>query len=213
MSEDNNRVIVSGKVVNLPILDHTLYGEEFYTFDISIPRLSGAVDILPLTVSNRLMGNRMPQVGDHVTVRGQLRSYNKQIDGINRLIITIFGKQFRYEAADYDYINDIELVGYICKPVIYRTTPFMREIADILVAVNRSYGKSDYLPCIAWGRNAHFAGTMDVGTVIKIEGRVQSRVYQKQITEDEVVERTAFEVSCSVIELVSDNPAGNAEKE
>ncbi|HHT86172.1 MAG TPA: single-stranded DNA-binding protein [Clostridiales bacterium] len=202
MSEDNNRVIVSGKVVNTPILDHTLYGEEFYTFDISIPRLSGTVDVLPLTVSNRLMGNRLPEVGNHITVKGQLRSYNKQIDGVNRLIITIFAKQFRYEPTDYDYINDIELKGYICKPVIYRTTPFMREIADILIAVNRSYGKSDYLPCIAWGRNAHFAGSLDVGSVVRLEGRVQSRVYQKQLSETEIVERTAYEVSCSILELL-----------
>ncbi len=111
-------------------------------------------------------------------------------------------KQFRYEPTDYDYINDIELKGYICKPVIYRTTPFMREIADILIAVNRSYGKSDYLPCIAWGRNAHFAGSLDVGSVVRLEGRVQSRVYQKQLSETEIVERTAYEVSCSILELL-----------
>ena len=179
--EDNNVVTLSGLVVSEPELDHILYGEEFYTFSISIPRLSGAADVLPLTVSDRLMLGRMPQIGEHVTMRGQLRSYNKQVEGASRLIITAFAKLFKYEddENDREFINDISITGFICKPVIYRTTPFMREIADILVAVNRQYGKSDYLPCIAWGRNARFAGNLAVGEQIHMEGRIQSRRYQK----------------------------------
>ena len=201
-SEENNVITLSGVVVTEPVLDHILYGEEFYTFCISIPRLSGASDILPLTVSDRLMAGRMPVTGDHVTMRGQLRSYNKQIDGQSRLIITAFAKMFRYEDEYREFINDICITGFICKPVIYRTTPFMREIADILVAVNRQYGKSDYLPCIAWGRNARFAGDLPVGERVRMEGRIQSRRYQKTIGEA-TVERTAYEISCSMIELAS----------
>lgn len=203
MPEDNNVVTLSGLVASEPELDHVLYGEEFYTFNVSIPRLSGAADILPLTVSDRLMLGRMPNVGDHITLRGQLRSYNKQIDGASRLIITVFAKMFKYEEECREFINDIAITGFICKPVIYRTTPFMREIADILVAVNRMYGKSDYLPCIAWGRNARFAGNLPVGEHIRLEGRIQSRQYQKVLGENEVVERTAYEISCSMIELAS----------
>lgn len=203
--EDNNVVTLSGLVVSEPELDHILYGEEFYTFSISIPRLSGAADVLPLTVSDRLMLGRMPQIGEHVTMRGQLRSYNKQVEGASRLIITAFAKLFKYEddENDREFINDISITGFICKPVIYRTTPFMREIADILVAVNRQYGKSDYLPCIAWGRNARFAGNLAVGEQIHMEGRIQSRRYQKVIGKNETIERTAYEISCSMIELAA----------
>lgn len=201
-SEENNVVTLSGVVVTEPVLDHILYGEEFYTFCISIPRLSGAADVLPLTVSDRLMLGRKPDIGDHVTMRGQLRSYNKQVDGSSRLIITAFAKMFKFEDEYKEFINDICITGYICKPVIYRTTPFMREIADILVAVNRQYGKSDYLPCIAWGRNARFAGDLPVGERIRMEGRIQSRRYQKTIG-DTTVERTAYEISSSMIELAS----------
>ena len=201
-TEESNVVTLSGVVVTEPELDHVLYGEEFYTFCISIPRLSGAADVLPLTVSDRLMFGRSPKIGDHITMRGQLRSYNKQIDGASRLIITAFAKMFRFEDEVREFINDICITGFICKPVIYRTTPFMREIADILVAVNRQYGKSDYLPCIAWGRNARFAGDLPVGERVRMEGRIQSRRYQKMIG-DTPVERTAYEISCSMIELAS----------
>ena len=202
MAEENNTVTLSGQVITEPVLDHALYGEEFYRFSVNIPRLSGAADVLPVTVSDRLMFGRMPKPGDHITVRGQLRSYNKMVDGQSRLIITVFAKMFKYEEECPEFVNDISLTGFICKPVIYRTTPFMREIADILVAVNRQYGKSDYLPCIAWGRNARFAGNLPIGEQVRVEGRIQSRQYQKAISENESVERTAYEISCSVIELV-----------
>ena len=203
MPAENNVITLSGVVVTEPIIDHVLYGEEFYSFSIEIPRLSGTADILPLTVSDRLMLGRMPQIGEHITMRGQLRSYNKQVDGVSRLIITGFAKMFKFEdnEVDREFINDISITGFICKPVIYRTTPFMREIADVLVAVNRQYGKSDYLPCIAWGRNARFAGNLPVGEHIHMEGRIQSRRYQKLLNETETVERTAYEISCSMIEL------------
>ena len=202
MSEETNIVTLSGLVASEPELDQVLYGEEFYIFNVSIPRLSGAADLLPITVSNRLMLGRMPQIGDHITTHGQLRSYNKQVDGYSRLIITVFAKTSDYETECDEFVNDIAVTGFICKPVIYRTTPFMREIADILIAVNRQYGKSDYLPCIAWGRNARFASKLPVGEQIRIEGRVQSRQYQKSINEFETVERTAYEISCSMLELV-----------
>ncbi len=204
MAQDNNRVIVSGRVSEPLKFDHELHGEEFYTMYMEVPRLSGAIDLLPLTVARGLM-DEFPEPGDHITVRGQLRSYNKYIDHTNRLIITVFAKQFRVEEESMrDYINDIALTGYVCKPVAYRTTPFMREIADVLIAVNRAYGKSDYLPCIAWGRNARLAGSMSVGQLIRLEGRIQSRVYQKQTDDGELIERTAYEVSASFIESINE---------
>ena len=204
MSEETNVVTLSGLVDSLPVFDHCLYGEDFFSFNINIPRLSGATDILPLTVSGRLM-DVSPKIGDHITVRGQLRSYNKQIDGYSRLIITVFAKTYELETECREFINDISITGFICKPVIYRQTPFQREIADMLVAVNRQYGKSDYLPCIAWGRNARFASKLDIGEQIRLEGRVQSRKYQKVFNaDDEPIERVAYEISCSMLESIQD---------
>lgn len=205
MPQDNNRVIISGSVSGEAVFDHELHGEKFYILPVDIPRLSGAVDTLPLTIAESLMPEGIPSLGEHITVRGQLRSYNKRIDDVNRLVITVFAKQYRVEDESMrEFLNDISLTGYICKPVAYRTTPFMREIADILLAVNRAYGKSDYLPCIAWGRNARFAGQMAVGSMIRLEGRIQSRVYQKLMEDGQSVERTAYEVSASYLEFADE---------
>ena len=206
MPQDNNRVIVSGKISKPPQFDHELHGESFYIMHIDVPRLSGAIDTLPITAAGGLMPYGLPEMGAHITVRGQLRSYNKRVDNANRLVITVFAKQLRTEEEPMcDYINAIALTGYICKPVAYRTTPFMREIADILIAVNRAYGKSDYLPCIAWGRNARLAGEMRVGKLISLEGRIQSREYQKCLEDGSLMERTAYEVSASLIEAADES--------
>jgi single-stranded DNA-binding protein len=173
-----------------------VYGEGFYEMFVKVQRLSGQGDILPVTVSERLIADKDLKVGVTVNAIGQFRSYNKLVDGKSKLMLTVFVR----ELLDYPPIknpNAIVLTGYICKPPVYRTTPFNREIADILVAVNRSYNKSDYIPCIAWGRNARFAKNLAVGEKIAISGRIQSREYQKKVTDDDIKTLTAYEVSIS----------------
>ncbi len=194
--EKNNKVIISGEIVTEAEFSHEVYGEGFYEMNVLVKRLSGQGDILPITVSERLIENKKLKIGDVITCLGQFRSYNKLVDGKSKLMLTVFVR----EIIDNNAVknpNIIVLSGYICKPPIYRTTPFNREIADILLAVNRSYNKSDYIPCIAWGRNARFAKNLDVGEKIVISGRIQSREYQKRLTDEDVKIMTAYEVSVS----------------
>ena len=192
----NNKVFISGEMVSEPVFSHEVYGEGFYEISVLVKRLSGQGDVLPVTISERLITDKALKVGDTINALGQYRSYNKLIDGKSKLMLTVFAR----ELYDYSIIknpNSIVLSGYICKPPIYRTTPFNREIADILIAVNRSYNKSDYIPCIAWGRNARFAKNLEVGDKIAISGRIQSREYQKRINDDDIKVLTAYEVSIS----------------
>ena len=164
--------------------------------DILVKRLSGQSDVLPVTISERLIESRNVKVGSELQILGQFRSYNKMIDGKSKLMLTVFVR----EILDEDYSqnpNNIVLSGYICKEPIYRTTPFNREIADVLIAVNRAYNKSDYIPCIAWGRNARFVKNLSVGERVALSGRIQSREYQKKITDTDVKIMTAYEVSIS----------------
>lgn len=199
-----NKVYIEGKVVSELTFSHEMYGEGFYSFDVEVPRLSEVVDRLPITVSERILQNVDVSVGKIVSLEGQLRSYNKVIDGTSRLILTIFARDINNKEEISSSPNEIFLDGYICKTPIYRTTPFGREITDILVAVNRPYNKSDYIPAIAWGRNARFSNSLEVGTHIKIWGRIQSRDYEKKISETETVKRTAYEVSISKMEKVDE---------
>ncbi len=195
--EKNNEVFLRGTIVSPVAYSHSVLGEGFYEFTLSVKRLSAEVDYLPVTISERLL----PEISDQtaeIGIVGQLRSYNKIEEEKSHLILTIFTR----EIVDPDTLpssNQINLTGYICKDPIYRTTPFGREITDILVAVNRAYNKSDYLPCIAWGRNARFAGDLVTGDKIELSGRVQSRPYQKKLDENTVVTRTAYEVSIASI--------------
>ncbi len=198
---DNNMVMIAGQIVEGCIFSHEVYGEGFYTFRISSERLSDKEDILPVTVSERLIDRELLRIGVRVDIVGQLRSYNNYAGKKNRLVLTIFARELRLlEQEEEKSENQIVLNGFICKAPIYRKTPFGREIADILLAVNRAYNKSDYIPCIAWGRNARYMAGLAVGSNIRIWGRVQSRTYQKKIG-DEIEERTAYEVSVSKIEL------------
>jgi single-stranded DNA-binding protein len=193
-----NKVFLTGEIVSEPVYSHEMFGEDFYEMNFAVKRLSEQVDVLPLTVSERLITERSLKAGDKISLSGQFRSYNKIIDGKSKLMLTVFVR----EILDYDEEinpNSIELIGFICKPTIYRTTPFNREICDMLVAVNRAYNKSDYIPCIAWGRNARFVKYLTVGEQVAVFGRIQSREYQKKISETEVVTKTAFEVSVSRI--------------
>jgi len=198
-NRDNNRVIVSGYVQETPVFSHCLYGEAFYTFPLSVPRLSGTEDVLPVTAGERLL-NMLPEPGQQLLIGGQLRSYNMQCDGGNRLIVTVFARSLTEKPEQVPFCNEISLTGFICKPPVYRTTPFSREIADVLLAVNRPYHKSDYLPVIAWGRNARYVGSLCVGDKLTVLGRVQSRTYQKTLPDGTVQTRVTYEVSAATVE-------------
>lgn len=193
-----NRVTLSGSVKGELIYSHSVYSEAFYTCFLQVPRLSGAMDVLPVTISERLLASCAAADGASVTVSGQLRSYNKFFQGASRLILTVFAQEI---ATGGEPANTIALTGYLCKPPTYRVTPFSREITDILLAVNRSYNKSDYIPAIAWGRNARFSGALCVGDCLSITGRVQSREYRKQFPDGAEEIRTAYEVSIATLEL------------
>ena len=196
VTEKNNKVYVFGEIVSDATFSHEVYGEGFYEFFVRVMRLSGQADILPVTLSERLIQVGMLAKGKTICALGQFRSYNKIENGKSRLMLTVFVRELLPELPDKNP-NTILLSGYICKPPVYRTTPFNREIADVLVAVNRAYNKSDYIPCIAWGRNARFVKNLCVGDKIAISGRIQSREYQKKFSETDVRTMTAYEVSVS----------------
>lgn len=200
----SNKVYVEGKIASKPEFSHEMYGEGFYNFMIEVDRLSEVADLLPITVSERLIEGIDISVGNYIVVEGQLRSYNKYADGGNRLILTIFARDINLSEEKSKNPNQIYLDGYICKKPVYRTTPFGREITDMLVAVNRPYNKSDYIPAIAWGRNARFSEKLNVGDHIRIWGRIQSREYQKKLSEGETISKTAYEVSISKMEKVEE---------
>lgn len=200
---ENNNVELWGTIDSELTFSHIVYGEKFYLFKLKVPRLSENFDLINITISERFFPFSELSVGDNVAIQGQFRSYNNFSDYGNKLMLTVFVK----EIQKVDFIekgvnpNKIFLNGFICKPPIYRTTPFMREITDMLLAVNRSYNKSDYIPCIAWGRNAKYAESLEVGTNLKIWGRIQSREYQKKINEEEFETKTAYEISVSKLEV------------
>ena len=198
----NNKIYLEGKVATKLEFSHEMYGEGFYSFNLEVMRLSDSVDFLNITVSERLLSALNLEIGTDIIVEGQLRSYNKFIDGSNKLILTVFARNIEPCAERSKNPNEIFLDGYICKEPVYRTTPFGREIADVLLAVNRAYNKSDYIPTIAWGRNSRFCQTLSVGENIRVWGRLQSREYQKKISDTEVVKKIAYEVSISKMEKV-----------
>ena len=200
---ENNRAEVIGIVSDEPKISHEIYGEKFFVFTLRIPRLSGISDNVKIMVSDRLLTDVPIKLGDIVEVDGQFRSYNDYENGDNRLVLTVFAKDIRRaETENEKNPNSLYLNGFICKTPVYRTTPFGREITDMLLAVNRSYNKSDYIPVIAWGRNARYCKNINVGDNIKVWGRIQSRIYQKHISDEEVIEKTAYEVSVSRMEMV-----------
>ncbi len=196
LTEKNNRVFISGEIVSDAEFSHEVYGEGFYEMYVLVKRLSGQADILPVTVSERLIADGNLKKGSTISAIGQFRSYNKLVDKKSKLMLTVFIREI-LSTINAKNPNSIVLCGYVCKPPIYRTTPFNREIADLLIAVNRSYNKSDYIPCIAWGRNARFAKTLAVGEKVCLFGRIQSREYQKRFSDDDVKILTAYEVSVS----------------
>ncbi len=217
---ENNYLTLVGKVTGEKRFSHEIYGEKFYTFDLEVARLSGAADIIPITVSERIITDEMLMQGKQLLVKGQFRSYNSFENEKNRLILTVFAKDIQEveepvadeenEIVKKDMVtNEVVLVGFICKKPIYRQTPFGREIADVLLAVNRAYNKSDYIPTIAWGRNARFCQNLEVGTKIKIVGRIQSRTYEKKHEDGTIENRVAYEVSVGSLEIVDDEETEN----
>ena len=203
MDNTNNQTEIMGVIKDEFVLNHEIYAEKFYTFTLEVPRLSGTYDDIRVMISERLIMDGFYSVGDSVVVSGQFRSYNNTEDGANRLVLTVFAKDIMHCDEEIKNPNRLYLNGYICKAPIYRTTPFGREITDLLLAVNRSYNKSDYIPVIAWGRNARYAKNLAVGENVRIWGRIQSRNYQKRISEEEIITKTAYEVSINRLELVT----------
>ena len=201
---ENNQVTMIGEIVSEFEFSHEVDGEGFYLVDISVSRLSDSVDYIPLMVSERLVDVTQSYIGETISVSGQFRSYNRHEEKKNRLILSVFVRELEFvdEIEDDIKSNQIYLDGYICKEPIYRKTPLGREIADLLVAVNRSYGKSDYIPCICWGRNARYASSFEVGSHVEVYGRIQSREYIKKIGEEQTEKRVAYEVSVNKIEFL-----------
>lgn len=201
---ENNQVTMIGEIVSEFEFSHEVYGEGFYLVDISVSRLSDSVDYIPLMVSERLVDVTQSYIGETISVSGQFRSYNRHEEKKNRLILSVFVRELEFvdEIEDDIKSNQIYLDGYICKEPIYRKTPLGREIADLLVAVNRSYGKSDYIPCICWGRNARYASSFEVGSHVEVYGRIQSREYIKKTGEEQTEKRVAYEVSVNKIEFL-----------
>lgn len=211
---ENNMVTISGKISSEAEFSHEVYGEGFYSFMLEVPRLSESYDRICVTVSERLVSKESLEVGKFVEVEGQFRSYNNYNNcGGSKLILTVFSREINFleDEKKIKNPNQIYLNGFVCKKPVYRTTPFGREITDILLAVNRPYNKSDYIPCISWGRNARYSSGLNVGDNIKIWGRIQSRDYQKKLPSGEVVTKIAYEVSVSKMEVVSDNPRSEEE--
>ena len=209
---ENNKVSVIGEIISGFTFSHEVFGEGFYMVDVAVNRLSEQADVIPLMISERLIDVEANYIGCTMEALGQFRSYNRHEGVKNKLILSIFVREMQFIEEEeipeeQARTNQIFLDGYVCKPPVYRKTPLGREIADILVAVNRPYGKSDYIPCIAWGRNARYASTIEVGGHLQIWGRVQSREYTKKISEEQVEKRVAYEVSVSKIDVVEEEEA------
>ena len=201
----NNQAVIAGEIISDFEFNHEVFGEGFYFVKLKVSRLSHSSDIIPLLVSERLIDVKQSHIGQFVEARGQFRSHNKQESDKNRVVLFLFAKEIEMiDSAENRNPNEIFLDGYICKEPVYRTTPLGREIADVLLAVNRAYGKSDYIPCICWGRNARYAGNLTVGSRIQLRGRIQSREYQKRIGEGKVVDKIAYEVSASQMEYIEE---------
>lgn len=202
----NNQVTIAGEVVSEFTFSHEVYGEHFYVVNIAVCRLSNSFDVIPVMISERLMDVSADYRGCILQASGQFRSYNRHEENRNRLVLSVFAREASLIEPEEDDQNPnyIFLDGYVCKHPVYRKTPLGREIADVLLAVNRPYGKSDYIPCICWGRNARFADKFEVGSHIQIWGRIQSREYQKKIGEEHYEKRVAYEVSVSKLEYIGE---------
>jgi primosomal replication protein N len=203
---DNNQVSIAGEVISDFTFSHDVFGEGFYVLEVVVSRLSNSYDMIPVMVSERLIDVKQDYKGKFVEVLGQFRSYNRHEESKNKLVLSVFAREVKMmdELTENAKPNHIFLDGFVCKPPIYRKTPLGREIADVLLAVNRPYGKSDYIPCICWGRNARFAESFAVGGHVQVWGRIQSREYQKKLTDTDFEKRVAYEVSVSKLEYLEE---------
>lgn len=203
---ENNQVVIMGEIISDFSFSHEIFGEGFYMVDVRVERLSDSMDMIPVMVSERLIDVSADYKGMYIVVSGQFRSYNRHEERKNRLVLSVFAREIEFveEICENTKSNQIYLDGYICKEPIYRKTPLGREIADLLLAVNRPYGKSDYIPCICWGRNARYASSFEVGTRCAVWGRIQSREYMKKLSEEQLEKRIAYEVSVSKLEQLED---------
>ena len=193
---EGNMAYLSGRVLSEPVFNHKTYGEAFYLVMLGIMRKSGYEDEIRLIISEKLLGGRSPKVGELLEISGQIRTYNREVDGRSKLEVTVFTRRMEYcSDEEFEYENHVAIEGFICKAPVRRTSPLGREICDLMVAVNRMYNKSDYIPTIAWGRNAIYSGQLQVGDKIAVEGRIQSREYRKYNDEGEPITKTAYEVS------------------
>lgn len=204
---NNNKVYLRGKIISEPVFSHEVFDEKFYEINLEVPRLSNFNDVIPVTISERLLQENKFEIGNEIALKGQFRSYNKQVDNKSKLVLTVFVREL-CEIDESINPNTIELVGFVCKPPVFRTTPFKREICDVLLAVNRAYNKSDYIPCITWGRNARYVKNVSVGEKIALTGRIQSREYQKKIADDVVENKIAYEISVTKISVNDNNADG-----
>ena len=209
MEETGNSIHLRGHVCQPLQFGHELFGEQFFVTTLRVPRLSGAEDFLPITLSERLLIDEPIAAGSILCLDGQLRSYNKVVEGSGRLLITAFAQRLLPE-EDEENPNRVQLTGALCKAPSYRTTPFGREIADLMLAVNRSYGKSDYIPCITWGRTARYAANLKIGDKVQLVGRFQSRNYQKQLPDGTILNKVAYEVSVSKLSAMKEDPLTEA---
>ena len=211
MENPNNRMIAAGRLTAAPQLSHEVMNEPFYSAILQVKRLSGALDSIPLTLPGKLLVEGQPLEDTLLLVQGQVRPYNKVVEGAGRRMVTLVAQSIA-PPQDNEHLNRVELTGALCKPPVYRSTPFGREICDMMLAVNRAFGKSDYIPCIAWGRNAQYASRFHVGDRLHLTGRLQSREYQKLMENGEYIVRNAFEVSAFTLEGENLNPmSGRAE--
>lgn len=199
-----NMAHICGEVIDEPVFSHKTYGEAFYTFRMGVCRNSGAEDQIIMMISERILASMEVSTGMFLDIQGQVRTYNEEVDGRNKLNIVVFVREFFVVYGEKEHINDIYLEGYLCKKPLSRTSPLGRKICDIMLAVNRMYNKSDYIPCISWGRNAVYSSTLDVGDKISIHGRLQSRVYKKKTEDGDVLVKTAYEVSVLQLESLAD---------
>jgi len=210
----NNQATLIGTIDDELTFSHQIYSENFFIFTLKVPRLSGTFDYIKVLASERLLCDFTYKPGKYIEVNGQFRSYNSTDENSNKLVLTVFAKDIHeFSEESPKNPNSLYLDGYICKAPVYRTTPFGREITDMLLAVNRTYNKSDYIPVIAWGRNARFCNNLEVGQRIKVWGRIQSRTYQKHISDDEVITKIAYEVSINRLEKVDAEETENMESE
>lgn len=201
MEHITNSIQIRGSLTDLPRFSHENHGKKFYRFTLEVPRLSGAVDLLPVIAEAQVMEGIDPCAGSMLTVTGQIRSHNQRTDGVRHLLIFVFATNIVVE--DGEPINDVIVEGPLCREPTFRRTPLGRDICDVMLAVPRMFHRADYLPCILWGRTAQEVAACHTRDCIRIVGRLQSRIYTK-LTPEGAHERTAYEISALQADILDE---------